>query len=90
MATLLNAVTTTSTGAAQEVVGPISVQVFGTFAGAEVEIEISMDGTNFVTVGRDGVFKQPGCVHINAPGTIDLRGVVRNVTSDTSVSAITP
>ena len=90
MATLLNAVTTNTTGTEQEVTGPVSVQVFGTFDGAEVEIEISLNSTDFVTIGPEGTLRAPGCVHVNAPGTIELRGIVRKAGSATSVSAITP
>ena len=88
--TLLNAVTANGAGSGSALAGPLTVQVYGTFAGATVHVESSVDGTNYSPCGRPAQLRQPGLVNIETHGTTTIRCVVSGVSATTSVSAKTP
>jgi hypothetical protein len=93
MATLLSSVTTDSVGTGASHSGPATVYVFGTFGDAFVDIEVSPDDTNYVSVDIDGNsigrLRGPGCFQVGGNGTYYIRASVRNASATTSISAST-
>lgn len=92
MATLLNAVTTNTTGTGASHSGPATVFVRGTFDGATVVVQVSDNNTNFVKadngVANPAHLKAPGVVAINCQGTYYIRCNLTGAGASTSVSAI--
>lgn len=93
MATLLNAVTTASTGSATHS-GPCTVFVTGSLGGGEVVLEVSTDGTNYVKVENQGSknnlrFRGPAAANCEAYGTYHLKATLADCTGTPSCSVIT-
>lgn len=54
----------------------VFVQVFGTFGGGTLTVEMSHDGTNFTTVGTSGAFTAAGHCRVTLPVNAAIRGTL--------------
>lgn len=60
--------------------------LIGTFDGANVTLEGSPDGSNYISMGDKGVFTASGWVAINLPPTVQMRAVTTNAGSSTNIA----
>lgn len=86
MATLLNGVTSDTTGSGASHSGPCSVFVRGDLGGGTVTIQVSDDNTNFVKADNVSTpnpanFKAPGSLALNCQGTYYVRAILEGSTS---------
>ena len=94
MATLLNAVTSNTTGTGSAMTGPCTVYVRGTLAGAEVVIQVADENVSASYVPPDKSiisehrFSGPGAVTLNAVGAYFVRALLGNASDSTSVTVV--
>ena len=93
MATLLNNVTTDTTGIGASHTGPCTVFVRGVFDGATVKIEVSDDDTTYIDADNTSfvnttIISSDSCVNINCLGTYYVRCVLADAGAETNVSAV--
>lgn len=95
MPTLLNAVTTNTTGSGASHTGPATVWVRGELGGATVVIQgADTDvAANYVNLDKsviaENVFRATGGMQCSAVGTYFLRAVVGNAGPATNVTVVT-
>ena len=91
MASLFSAVTTNSSTTGVLIDGgerEIALSVHGTWDGATVTIEGSLDDTNYGETGSEGVFTANGTRRVWIPeGVYYLRGTISGAGGSTSVNA---
>ena len=66
--------------------GPGAAIATGTFDGATVELEISLDGTNYAPVGNESILFQPNLFAIGDIPACDMRWKISNAGASTSVT----
>jgi len=95
MATLLDGVSSDTTGTGASHTAPATVFVRGTMDGARVVIQVSDDDTTYVkadniSLQNPCVFNGiTGCCNIDGNGTYYIRAVLENAGSSTSVTVET-
>ena len=67
--------------------GPGAAIVTGTFDGATIELEFSLDGANYAPIGRESILFQPNGFAIGDIPACDVRWRVRNAGNDTNLTA---
>lgn len=66
--------------------GPGAAIATGTFDGAYVELEISLDGTNYAPVGNESILFQPNAFALGDLPACDLRWKISKAGTDTDIT----
>ena len=69
--------------------GPGAAVVTGTFDGATIELEISLDDTNYAPVGNESILFQPNGFSIGNIPACKLRWRTKNAGTNTDLTATT-